>query len=159
MGTASVYEGKGTVFFLCLLFENIRHNASFDLDYLRCIPQSTALKRLSQDLSSQTLDNYFTTPTPSSCHLEVNREVAPVRQPLPAVIQPLSPLGEHSFVHQFTSNVIVITDGPDTMPTTPKRKRGANSRLGEGTKRRRLHEGRSKENKRDLGVSPGNKVH
>ena len=137
VGTASVYEGK---------------------DYLRCIPQSTALKRLSQDLSSQTLDNYFTTPTPSSCHLEVNREVAPVRQPLPAVIQPLSPLGEHSFVHQFTSNVIVITDGPDTMPTTPKRKRGANSRLGEGTKRRRLHEGRSKENKRDLGVSPGNKV-
>eukprot|EP00731_Ephydatia_muelleri_P022735 Em0015g318a len=145
VGSASVYEGK---------------------DYLRCISQSAALKRSSQDLPSPTLDNYFATPsasthTPGLGCLEVNREAASLEQPLPAVqvIQPLSPVGEHSFVRQFTSDVAVIADGPDAMSgqdTTPKRKRNASSRLGEGTKRRRLHEGRSKENKRD--ISLGSKV-
>ncbi|KAL5477297.1 hypothetical protein EMCRGX_G024074 [Ephydatia muelleri] len=141
VGSASVYEGK---------------------DYLRCISQSAALKRSSQDLPSPTLDNYFATPsasthTPGLGCLEVNREAASLEQPLPAVqvIQPLSPVGEHSFVRQFTSDVAVIADGPDAMSgqdTTPKRKRNASSRLGEGTKRRRLHEGRSKENKRDISL-------
>ena len=149
-----------------LYFENIRHHVSFNLDYLRCISQSAALKRSSQDLPSPTLDNYFATPsasthTPGLCCLEVNHEAASLGQPLPAVqvIQPLSPVGEHSFVRQFTSDVAVIADGPDAMSgqdTTPKRKRNASSRLGEGTKRRRLHEGKSKENKRD--ISLGSKV-
>lgn len=145
VGSASIYEGK---------------------DHLRCIQQSSSLKRQSPDFPLPTLYNYFATPCAASpsCCVKVDREVVPGGQStlLAQAAPPLSPMGGHSFVHQFTSAVTIIADDSDSIiekDVTPKRKRGASSRLVEGTKRRRLHEGRGKENMKDSSFYHGGKTH